>query len=159
VPASPVAQSWVESIELLGPYLPGSFDSVSPPTIRGGWRAMQSWHALRLPQRSGCSTKLWPRSTATLFARSKLVWVRKTKKTFSYPQWLPPCLLAFSHRVPIASISRQHGCYRPIGRGGPSMRGHHSCRGRSCFCRACRRDFRSESRFGMGQHKPSYQGC
>jgi hypothetical protein len=45
----------------------------------------QSWHARRLPPRSGCFTRHWPRSTVTFFARSRSVWERKTKNLSHVP--------------------------------------------------------------------------
>jgi hypothetical protein len=140
------------------PYLPSSSDSVSPP-VNWGW--MESEVELACLQ---VTTVEWLlRQTLVSVHRNILrpvqVSLRKKKKSFMYPQWLPLCLLAFLHLIPVASISEQRKCYRPEGRGDLGTRDHHCCGGRSRCGRACRRDFHSGSSYGVGQRKPSYQGC
>jgi hypothetical protein len=43
------------------------------PTTGGRWRMKQSWRVHRSPLQSRCSTKHWPRLTATFFVRSRSV--------------------------------------------------------------------------------------
>jgi hypothetical protein len=94
---STLGSSDAMSPELPGLYLPVRSTLRPHPLIGGGWRAKESWRVCMSPQRSGCSTRHWPQSTATFFIWSRSVYERKGKKSFPYPQWLPLCLHAFLH--------------------------------------------------------------
>jgi hypothetical protein len=147
-------------LELPGAYLIGSSDTVSPPV---NWRQVESEAELARSQVTTMERLL--HQTLALVHHNILhpfqVNLGKTKR--KNPPHIPNgflcAYLLFSHLTPKASISRQHRCYRPIGRGGLGARGHHHCRGRLRCGHACHRDFCSGSRYGVEQCRPSYQGC